>query len=196
MQFGGANSLFGAGNQVLNTAFDPQQALYNRTQQQVMDQINAANASSGVYGPAAAGVAQQGINNFNIDWQNNLLNRERMGIQAGGQAFGGASDLGGLGLQTLQSGSYAPYGTYLGQQRDIFGGLNSLNAGVLGAFSLPQQMIQNTEAYLGLGQSANSLAQTAQNTGFDQGSQIGSGLTNSLYPLGNNPAGQNGLHNP
>jgi hypothetical protein len=186
-QLSGANSLFGAGNQVLGQAFDPQQALYNRTQQQVMDQINAANAASGVSGPAAAGVAQQGISNFNIDWQNNLLNRERMGIQAGGQAFAGGADLGNLGLGTIASSSGMPYNTYLGQQQNIIGGLNSLNAGVLGAFALPQQELQNTEAYLGLGQSANNLALMGQQQNFNQGMMNGAGLANSSLAFANNP---------
>src|SRR6185437_11668286 len=150
-QFGGANALFGAGNQILGSAFDPQQALYNRTQQQVMDQINAANAASGVSGPAAAGVAQQGLTNFNLDWQNNLLNRQLAGERGAGQAFAGASDLGNLGLQTIGSTSAAPDQTYLGNQQNIISGLNALNAGTLGAFALPQQMAQNAESYLGLG---------------------------------------------
>ncbi len=124
------------------------------------------------------------LTNWNIDWQNNLLNRERMGIQSAGQGFAGASDFGGLGLQTLQSGSYAPYGTYLGQQRDIFGGLNSLNAGVLGSFDLPQQMIQNTEAYLGLGQSANALAQSAQQQAFNQNQIAGQNFASAFAPGG------------
>jgi hypothetical protein len=192
MQFGGANSLFGAGNQVLGQAFDPQQALYNRTQQQVMDQINAANAASGVSGPAASGVAQQGINNFNIDWQNNLLNRERMGIQAGGQAFSGASDLGGLGMQTLQTGGAMPYNTYYGQQQNIIGGLNSLNSGVMGSFALPQQQMGDIASYLGLATPGDYAALAAQGQNFNQGQSTGSGIINSLYALGNNQALQGG----
>ncbi len=194
MQFGGAGQLYGAGNQVMNTAFDPQQALYNRTQQQVMDQINAANASSGVYGPAAAGVAQQGINNFNIDWQSNLLNRERMGIQAGGQAFAGASDLGGLGLQTLQSGFGAPYSTFLGQQRDILGGLNAYSTGANAAFSLPQQAMTNELNYLGRSSDASRLALAAPGQAFDQGAFNGAGLSNAVNTFANNPMTQSGLN--
>ena len=194
MQFGGAGQLYGAGSQVMNTAFDPQQALYNRTTQQIMDQINAANAASGVSGPAAAGLAQQGLTNWNIDWQNNLLNRERMGIQAGSQAFGGASDLGGLGMQTLQAGSNAPYSTYLGQQQNIFSGLNSLNAGVLGSFGLPQQQIQDIESYLGLGQSANALAQSAQQQAFNQNRLAGQDFANAFAPGGPASTLQSGIN--
>ncbi len=72
-----------AGNQVLNTAFDPQRALYDRTHQQLIDQNNAINAQSGVAGsPYGAGLTQQANENFNIDWQNQQLNRQIAGLGA------------------------------------------------------------------------------------------------------------------
>lgn len=190
MQMSGANSLFGAGNQVLGSAFDPQNALYNRTQQQVMDQINAANAASGVAGPAAAGVAQQGLTNFNIDWQNNLLQRQALGIRAGGQAFSGASDLGLAGMNTLQTGSQLPYATFLGQQRDDISGLDALSQGTLNAYALPQQSLQDLQSYLGLGQSASSLARVGQGQAFNQNQILGQNLSTALT----NPALQSGLN--
>jgi hypothetical protein len=193
MQLGGAGSLYGAGNQILGQAFDPQGALYNRTQQQLMDQINAANAASGLAGPAAAGVAQQGLTNFNIDWQNNLLQRMLAGERGAGQAFTGASGLGQEGIGTLQSGSNIPYATYLGQQQDILGGLNALPQGVQTAFALPQQTLGDIARYLGLGQSAGVDALAAQNQAFNQSLQAGQGITGALTALGNNKALQSSL---
>jgi hypothetical protein len=89
-----ANLLGGAGASVLNTAFDPQSALYNRTQQQVTDQANAVNSQYGLGSSAAgAGVANQASENFNIDWQNQQLARQTQGLGAVGQAFGTAGNL-------------------------------------------------------------------------------------------------------
>jgi hypothetical protein len=184
-QLGGAASLYSGANQIMQTAFDPQGDLYNTEQQKLTDQINAANAAAGLSGPAAAGVSADALSGFNIDWQNNLLQRQLAGLTGAGRGFAGASDLGGLGLQTLQSSAGAPYATYLGQQRDIIGGLNALSTGANAAFSLPQQVMTNDLNYLGRSSQAAALALAAQGQGFDQSSQLGSALTNSLYGVGN-----------
>lgn len=193
MQMGGANALYGAGNQLLSTAFDPQSQLYNRTQQQTMDQINAANAASGLAGPAAAGVAQQGLTNFNIDWQNNLLQRQALGTQSAGQAFSGASGLGQQGMDTLQSGSNIPYATYLGQQQDIYSGLSGLSSGYLSAFAPEQQQIQDIQSYLGMGLGANGAVLAQNQQAFDQAQQNGAGLASAVSGFGNNSTIQSAL---
>ena len=57
---------------IAQTAFDPQNALYNRTQGQITNQANATAAQSGLAGsPFGAGLTNQANENFNIDWQNN-----------------------------------------------------------------------------------------------------------------------------
>lgn len=193
MQIGGANSLYGAGNQVLGTAFDPQNALYNRTQQQTMDQINAANAASGLAGPAAAGVAQQGLTNFNIDWQNNLLQRQALGVQSAGQAFSGASGLGQQGMDTLQSGSNLPYASFLGQQQDIYSGLSGLSSGYLSAFAPQQQQLQDIQSYLGMGLASNGAVLAQNQQAYDQSQQNGAGLANAVSGFGNNSTIQSAL---
>src|SRR6185437_1045514 len=116
---------------------------------------------------------QQGINNFNIDWQNNLLQRQALGIRAGGQAFSGSSDLGLAGMNTLQTGSGLPYATFLGQQQNDISGLDALSKGTLNAFALPQQGLQDLQSYLGLGQSASSLAQVGSAQAFNQNQILG-----------------------
>ena len=73
---------------MLTDAFDPQQALYNRTLQQVTDQTRSGEAARGVantpYGAAAEGNA---LSNFNIDWQNQKLQREQSGLASAGNTF-------------------------------------------------------------------------------------------------------------
>src|SRR5579862_5466319 len=74
---GAASAGLPAGQSVLQTGFDPQNALYARTAQQVGDAQQAALAQSGVANtPYGAGVAGQTASNFNIDWQNNQLRSE------------------------------------------------------------------------------------------------------------------------
>lgn len=232
-----------AGQSVWNTAQDPQSALYNRTQQQLVDQMNATNAMNGVAGsPYAAGLTNQGLSNFNIDWQNNQLSRQLQGLSgltgannAAGGLFQGAfntlnagdqgaaalgttaindalgisnsignlynqstanlgrtlsgySDLTNMGVQELQQGAQLPYQTYLGQQNDTLAGLSALNSGVLGAYGLPQELANNYQSYLGLGQSAGANALNAQNSAFQRnqilGSNVGSGLGQLSSSLG------------
>jgi hypothetical protein len=117
LQFGQQQGLINAGQQVYNTAFDPQNALYNRTVQQLQDQTGATNSMYGLGSSAAgAGVANQALGNFNIDWQNQQLQRQLSGLQGYGSAIGQAGQAaaqgGALGAAgagyTLQSGQL-PY---------------------------------------------------------------------------------------
>jgi hypothetical protein len=88
-------------NSILNTAFDPQNALYARTQQQLQDQTNSALSQRGIgMSPYGAGVASNAMSNFNIDWQNQQLQRQATGLGAAGTALGqyGAGVAGGQGL--------------------------------------------------------------------------------------------------
>jgi len=74
---------------MLTTAFDPQQALYDRTLQQTTDQTRSGEAARGVantpYGAAAEGNA---LSNFNIDWQNQELQRQQSGLASAGNTYG------------------------------------------------------------------------------------------------------------
>lgn len=91
---------------ILNAAFDPQQALYNRTAQQVQDQTRAAQAARGVQTtPYGAGVEGDVMKNFNIDWQNNLLNRMTQGAGAAGGLLGAGTGAMGTGAGILGTGA-------------------------------------------------------------------------------------------
>lgn len=178
MQQGGAASLYGAGNTVLNTAFDPQLALYNQQAQRTQDQANAINAMYGLSSsPYGAGVANQAMTNFNIDWQNQQLQRQIQGVQGAGKAYSGASDLGGTAGQTIAGYGALPYQTYLGQQTTPLSAIST-------AQGLDSNAMNALAAYLRLGQSATSVGQTGAGINFDQNQALGQGIGQGLSGIG------------
>jgi len=105
MNFGQQQNLQNAGNALMYTAMDPQQALYNRTAQQVQDQSNATNSMYGLgQSGLGAGITGQNMSNFNIDWQNQQLQRMLQGAEGMGQLSRTGGQMGTLGAADLQSG--------------------------------------------------------------------------------------------
>ena len=191
---------------LLSLGFDPQQALYARTAQQTQDQQRAALAASGIGGtPYGAGVEGQTMNNFNIDWQNNMLQRALSGAQGAGNLQGAIGQ--GLGTGAgLQSGGIQEYLQGAGTPYNVFGGINQAQLGLLGqagqygqqASNIPQQQIQDYLAYLGQGNqnaqtgiSAQNLAlnraklqgQEYQTIGQDVGGAAGGGMGGGSNPF-------------
>ncbi len=208
MEVSGARSLEGLGNtaaayapQILQTGFDPQSALYDRTQQQIKDQLSATNAMSGLSGtPYGAGVMGQGVTNFNIDWQNQQLQRQLQATQGygslastAGRDFAGAVDLGNAAVGTqLQSGAL-PYSSYAGIQSDITGAGNAYAGAANNSFGLDQNTLNALSAYLKLGQSATSVGQAGQNQGFNQGQTLGANVGAGISGLSSGISGLSGL---
>ncbi len=153
--FGAGGDLYGMGNQVFNTAFDPQSALYARTQQQLQDQVRAGEAARGIQtSPYGAGVENKAMSDFNIDWQNQQLQRQLQGLQGAGNAFGQGAGLQGQGVGMYQQGSALPY---MANQQVGQGQMAAL--GQLGQFGqqaaqLPQQQIKDWQDYLNYGNQA------------------------------------------
>ena len=119
----------GAANQVLNTGFDPQNALYDRTAQQVGDRQNALNAMYGLGTSAAgAGLAGDASRNFNIDWQNQQLQRQISALGAygteQGQVANNYATLANTGTNNYNSLTNSGVGNY-----------NALNAGSANNFA-------------------------------------------------------------
>lgn len=191
--------------QLFQSGFDPQQALYGRTQQAVTDQSRANLEASGTAStPYGAGVMNQATSNFNIDWQNNQLQRQLAAAQGAGgllQQGGNLANL-GAGMQNAAPGQYLsasgmPYGAYGQIGGDQFGAINQLLGATGGAQNISNQQIQDWLAYVGAGNQAggvannayaNELAANKQQFGQSQafGGMIGSGL----YGLGQTPFGQ------
>lgn len=189
-QLGAGKALYGSGmqalpygQQILQAGFDPQQALYNSTSNTLMQQLNAQNAASGVYGPAAAGTDAQALGNFNMNWQNNQLGREQTaaagyGSLVGGvnSAFAGGEGQYGAGNQSILQGGQLPYSTYSQQQQQ---GIQGAQA----ALAPGNQIISNLLPYMQLGQNASSLAQSGQAQNFGQMQQLGQGFGSGLDQL-------------
>lgn len=172
-QFGAGGNLYGMAGSIANTAFDPQNDLYNRSVQQLQDQTRAGQAARGIQTtPYGAGLENQALGNFNIDWNNNQLQRQ---IQ-GGQAAGGLTTQGAQ-LQSGAPGQYLsasslPYSTYNGITGNQFGALSNLGQFGQGGGTQAQQPIADYLSYLGWGSGqmgANNATQ--QNTFSDALSQ-------------------------
>lgn len=129
----------GAG-QVMQSGMDPQNALYARTAQQLQEQIRAAEAARGIaMTPYGAGVEGQTMANFNIDWQNQQLQRQLAALQGAGGALGqyGAGVAGGAGL--AQQGAGFPIGAMAG----LFGAQNEALQPQIAANQAQQQMLMS-----------------------------------------------------
>ena len=94
----------GYGAKIMDMALDPQNALYGRTQQQLQEQTRAGLASRGInMSGAGAGIENQAMNNFNIDWQNNQLGRGVQGAGAYASLAGLAQNIANQGFQNYGS---------------------------------------------------------------------------------------------
>lgn len=201
---GGALTSAGTGllpyaTQIMNTAFDPQQSLYNSTLNQVQQQANAQNVASGVSTtPYGASVAGADIGNFNVNWQNQQLQRQALGAQAAGglvNTGAGVANM-GAGIQNTAPGQYAtaaamPYATSFGIGSNQNQALGQLLQNYGSAAGLDNTSIQNYLAFLQAGnasnQTANQQFQTLLNQNQlanNQNMMFGSSIGNALALLG------------
>ena len=175
--FGQQQQLGRGGQQVMNTAFDPQQQLYDRTKQQVQDQSNSVASQFGLGSSAAgAGLTDQALSNFNIDWQDKQLGRQTQGLGAYDAAAKAGGQLGTLGNASLQGGldTYSQMPGFTQQSagvpltaQQMVAGMPAQNAsqyaqGIQGAMS--PYMAQQGQAipYMNYGAGAQNYAQQNQ----------------------------------
>lgn len=191
--FGNANYLQGIGQNFYNTAADPQNALYNRTLQQLQEQTGATNSMYGLGSSAAgAGVANQALGNFNIDWQNQQLARQQAGLQGLESAYNAAGQYSTLAGQQIGQG--------LALQGQVPGAV--LNSGYTG-YAANQNILNNQ-----LGQQQSLQSQIIPYLNYGQGAQTipyqsaqqGAGAAGALASqgiqgIGNNPQVQSTLGN-
>ncbi|MDN8066216.1 hypothetical protein [Burkholderia vietnamiensis] len=195
------NALLGAGRQVFGMGLDPQSALYARTQQQVQDQVNANNSMYGLGSSAAgAGVANQAMSNFNIDWQNNQLQRALQGLQGYTGAANTAGRFGELG--TSQAASVPGYDLAAGsipyQTAQTIAGTPGSLANTYGAF-LNSNVYGPAEGimgaiipYMNYGQGAQAVPYQSQAQGAGA---AGSLVSQGISGLFGNQQVQNGISN-
>jgi hypothetical protein len=144
----------GAANQILQTGFDPQQALYNQQAQQTQSNSNATNAMYGLSeSPYGAGVANQNQTNFNIDWQNAQLARQISALSAyGGEQSTVANNLTNLNsnavgnYNALNAGAAQNYATTTGAQGAAYN--NASNLGIAGLNTLTGASQAPSQTYL------------------------------------------------
>ncbi len=246
--------LAGAGT-TLNNAFDPQNALFQRGQQQSLDASGVANAMAGIGGsPYGASVASNALNNYDINWENQKLGRQTAGLgaydtalgQAGStlsgatnlaatsaalpanvftgfvsqilQALGAGNQAGAQGASTFGSllgsagsgsttgaglensalaqylsGQQQPYNTGVNFGQNALSGLSSVTNLGNQQYLLPQQVLQDLESYMGLGQSASGISGQLGQMGFNQlASGIGGGIAGANALFGGGGSGGSG----
>jgi hypothetical protein len=172
---GAAGGLMPAISAMLGQAFDPQGALYSRTAGQVQDQTLSNLANAGVATtPYGQGVLGNTMGNFNIDWQNNLLQRMLSGLGGAGGALGAMGNVGGMGEQLGAGGAtnavqagLLPYSVEQGIGGQNMGLLQTLLGAGNTAMQPLQSGISDLLSYLTGGTQANSAANAA-NLGLGQ----------------------------
>lgn len=153
-----------AGNQTFQTALDPQNALRNQLQQQVMDASRAGTSARGIgMGGEAAGIENQDVQNFLMNWQNGQLGRQLAGLQGMQGAMSASGNLGGQagsalgqGGQFYNAGAMFPFETAQGYSQALGGPMSQFG-------NLSPQML----GYLGLGNNAAQQGFNNQQSGLN-----------------------------
>lgn len=181
-----------AASSVLNTAMDPQGALYNRSLQQTQDQIGAFLARSGLTDSGAGGkIASDALNNFNIDWQNQQLGRQTQGLGAyntavssAGNNMQGAAGLqsGGANAAAQGAATYAQGAALPAQTYQQLGSTNLSNLNAVGNAAQMYGNLQGTGANLQM--SGNAAGNNAYNSNLANILGYSQNYGNSINSLG------------
>ena len=174
-----ANAALPYGQQILQSGFDPQNALYNRTAQQVTDQSNAINAMYGLgSSPAGAGLTQQALSNFNIDWQNQQLARQASAAQGYGAleapiaaAYQQGTNILGQVPTTMSGATAMPYLTYNSLQQQPMSAIANAANTVAGLYNPTTAAMASALGYMGQGTNASAAFNNAVNQNYQN--QVG-----------------------
>lgn len=195
---GGMNLLPWA-DQILQQGFDPQNALRDRTANNVEQATRAGLQARGINTtPYGAGVEGKAMSDFNIDWENNLLNRMNTAGQgagyltnSAGNAINLGQNVGTLGLETLGRSAAAPFNAFNTIGNSQLGAISAGGAFGNQAAQIPQMQIGDWLQYLQLGNQAGGVANTAygnalsaNNQRFNQNQTLGSNFGSSIQGLG------------
>jgi hypothetical protein len=189
---GAQNDLMRAGQQFNQTAQDPQNALRNQLQQQVTDASRAGTSARGIgMSGNAAGIENNDVQNFLMNWQNNQLQRQATGLQgltgayqqAGqqGQNVGanltGAAGLGTMAAGNIQQSGQLPYAAYLSAYGQPFANANAYTGAQSGVNNQYAGIMSQIIPYLNFGSGATNNAFGQSQTGLNN-------LTTGLGQLG------------
>lgn len=176
--FGAGHDLRGAGADIWTAARDPQNALHDRTQQRIVDASRAATSARGIgMSGESAGIENQAVGNFNIDWESGMLDR----LLKGGQGMAGMFNEAGRNTQAgagLMSGGVDLNTRATGLPFN----LASLYSSGLGSaiYGPGSAIMGQIDPYIGLGQSG-------QQNAFTQGQVNMNNLTSGLTAFSQSP---------
>jgi len=166
------NTAMTGANQVLNMGFDPQNALYQRTLQQLNDSTNAGQAARGITNsPYGSSVASTADSNFNIDWQNNQLQKAiqalsgyTSGVAGANADYTGANTLATTGAGDIAKSGAIPFAASTDITNNQNAAMNQLLSvlGNSGAGSWDNNTLNQLMSYLQLG-----AGQSNQQANFD-----------------------------
>ena len=167
-QYGAGANLYGLGGPTIQTAFDPQNALYNRTLQQTLGQQMGSLYGAGLgTTPLGQSILGNTLGNFNIDWQNAQQGRQLAGLQALNQLYPTAANLQGTAAPLFMQSAGMPWQagqTIGGQALNTLGGLGGFGTN---AANIPQMQLQDYYNLMGWGTGAQNQAfQQAQQANF------------------------------
>lgn len=186
----GANLLMQNARGLEKSGFDPQHALQKQLQGQVQDQSNVNNAMYGLQSsPYGAGVANQNMTNFDINWQNQQLQRQLAAQQGIGADVSGAQGLNQARANDFMAGGAAPYGAYRGGVGDINSALQQYLTMAQGGNQSQNQALQDWMQYLGLGNAAANTNQNAYGMNQNTAGMYGAGLFPFLNNMGGSSSG-------
>lgn len=183
--------LLGYGQQVMNMGLDPNNAAYNLALNNLTQQTGATNSMYGLGSSAAgAGVQNQALSNFGINWNTQQLQNAEGALSAYGNIANVAGNYGSQGASALTQapqytlyGGQVPYNTAQtiaavpGQLGSTYG--SYLNSNVYGpAESIQQGIIP----YLNYGSGAE---QTPYTTAAQGAGALGSSVSQGISGLGN-----------
>lgn len=172
--------------QLMNMGFDPQNALYNYTQNLNQQQNLAALSQSGVAStPYGQGVNAMANNQFNMNWENNQLGRASQAAGAAGGLLGSIGQGATTGTNLMAGGASLPYSAYSTINNNALSALTgAANFGNTTA-QLPQQQINDYLSYLSGGTGQQNANTNLANSQFQQSQMLGQGLGAGLSNLGN-----------
>lgn len=194
--------MFNYANQVMQTGFDPQDELYGRTASRLQNQMRSSQGARGVQmSPHGAGLENQGMSDFNIDWENQQLQRQATASGAAAQLWGQGGEAIQGGMQLSQS---VPQNiaTYAGMLQQL--GMNAYSPQMWAGQQYGNMFAQGSQAQSGAYANqlkAHEINQTADNAfwgGIGQlGGQLGSAaiqasdrrLKTNVRKIGEDPRG-------
>ena len=182
----GANLMQGA-NGILNMAFDPQNALYNKTAQTLTDQTRAGEAARGLgNSPVGASIEGQALGDFNLNWQNNQLQRAESGVGAAGTAYGQGATVAGMAPGMTYNSGALPLQAYQTAAAAPGQAANTYSTELAQSLAPLLNQYQGLSQYLNYGQGQANGASGAFNTqqNFNAGQQS-SAVQGLLTGLGN-----------